>query len=678
VTNRLSQSTSPYLRQHADHPVDWHMWGPEALEQAKREQKPILLSIGYSACHWCHVMAHESFEDSATAEQMNNQFINIKVDREERPDIDHIYQAAHHLLTGRGGGWPLTMILTPEQKPFFAGTYFPAQPRYRMPAFRDLLNNIHEAWVTRRDAIHEQNARLIEALKEESAPPQQTQVSIEQWQPEQDADLAQRARRDLLRNHDPINGGFGGAPKFPHPTDLELLFSGFQLSGDNTEYDAVALSMHGMANRGMFDQLGGGFYRYCVDAEWAIPHFEKMLYDNGPLLHLCADLWSTSRSPRLEEVAHLTVGWLLREMQSPEGPFYAALDADSEGEEGLFYLWDRETVKMNVPSENWAEISHCFGLDQPPNFEHHAWHLHWHASSDQPTSQALLSTCKHLFEIRIPRVRPGLDDKVIASWNGLMISGLAHAGRMFDRGDWISESHRALISIQNRMVVDGKLHSIYAGGRAQFHAYLDDYAFLLAACIECLQARWDSSILAFAEYLAHAILNDFEDTHAGGYFFTAHDHEALITRPRIVHDAATPSGYASAARSLMILGHLTGEMRFIHSAEKALASAIPQARDRPAAFASFILALETALIGPRIIVLRGESVEMAAWALELTRANLPHTLIMCIPHMYADPLPPILDKPRPTISKVNAWVCQGVSCLPELTDLPAVLKVCNL
>jgi uncharacterized protein YyaL (SSP411 family) len=271
-----------------------------------------------------------------------------------------------------------------------------------------------------------------------------------------------------------------------------------------------------------------------------------------------------------------------------------------------------------------------------------------------------------------------LDDKVIASWNGLMISGLAHAGRMFDRSDWISESHRALISIQNRMVVDGKLHSIYAGGRAQFHAYLDDYAFLLAACIECLQARWDSSILAFAEYLAHAILNDFEDTHAGGYFFTAHDHEALITRPRIVHDAATPSGYASAARSLMILGHLTGEMRFIHSAEKALASAIPQARDRPAAFASFILALETALIGPRIIVLRGESLEMAAWALELTRANLPHTLIISIPHMYADPLPPMLDKPRPTISKVNAWVCQGVSCLPELTDLPAVLKVCNL
>jgi len=650
------------------------MWGPEALDKAQREQKPILLSIGYSACHWCHVMAHESFEDTPTAIQMNEQFINIKVDREERPDIDHIYQAAHHLLTGRGGGWPLTMILTPDQEPFFAGTYFPAEPRYRMPAFRDLLNKIHETWLHRRDAIKEQNLRLIEALREESAAPALTHST--HWLPEHDSDLPQRARLDLLRNHDPINGGFGSAPKFPHPTDLELLFHGFQIYGDDRQYDAVALSMHSMANRGMFDQLGGGFYRYCVDTEWAIPHFEKMLYDNGPLLQLCADLWCASRSPRLQEITELTVSWLLREMQSPEGPFYSALDADSEGEEGLFYLWDRDGIKEHIPSEDWLEVSQCFGLDQAPNFEQHAWHLHWHSSSELPTSLALLTARQKLFESRAPRIRPGLDDKIIAGWNGLMISGLAHAGRMFERSDWIDKAHQALQSIQKLMLLNGRLHAIFAGGRAQFNAYLDDHAFLLQACIECLQAKWDTTLLAFAEKLANAILDDFEDMQAGGYFFTRHDHEALLTRPRIVHDAATPSGYAVAARSLMILGHLTGETRYINSAEKALASACPQARDRPAAFASLILALETALIPPRIVILRGEENEMARWQLELLRSNLAHTLVLGIP-TEAKRLPNLLEKPKPTSAKVNAWVCQGVMCLPEITDLPSLLSVCK-
>jgi uncharacterized protein len=674
MPNRLSQSTSPYLRQHADNPVDWYMWGPEALDKAKAEQKPILLSIGYSACHWCHVMAHESFEDAVTAHQMNEQFINIKVDREERPDIDHIYQAAHHLLTGRGGGWPLTMILTPDQEPFFAGTYFPAEPRYRMPAFKDLLNKIHETWTHRRDAIYEQNARLLEALKEESAAPIPGQLPT--WQPEQDANLPSLARMHLLRNHDPVHGGFGGAPKFPHPTDLELLFTGFQLNGDARYYEAFALSMCSMANRGMFDQLGGGFYRYCVDAEWAIPHFEKMLYDNGPLLHLCADLWSVSHSPRLREVAEWTVDWLFREMQSPEGPFFSALDADSEGEEGLFYLWDRDTVRAHIPTENWNEVSLCFGLDQDPNFEGHAWHLHWHATSEHPTSEVLYSARRTLFDLRKPRVRPGLDDKILASWNGLMITGLAFAGRIFEREDWINQALSSLKRIQQLMMIDGKLHAVFAGGRAQLNAYLDDHAFLLQACIECLQVRWDPSILIFAEQLAHSILNDFEDPESGGYFFTRHDHEPLLTRPRIVHDAATPSGYAVATRMLIILGHLTGQMRFIDSAEKALNSAIPQTRARPSAFASLMLALEIASTPPQIIVLRGTQSHMRIWEKAISKLNLPHSLCFAVPQ-DAHAVPIVFDKPLPKNGEVNAWVCRGLNCLPEITDLSTLLGVCK-
>jgi len=674
VPNRLAQSTSPYLRQHADNPVDWHMWGQEALEQAQREQKPILLSIGYSACHWCHVMAHESFEDQATAQQMNTQFINIKVDREERPDIDHIYQAAHHLLTGRGGGWPLTMILTPDQEPFFAGTYFPAVPRYRMPAFRDLLDKVYDAWLHRRGAIQEQNARLMEALREESAVPSSGPGKV--WQPEDDADLPQRARLDLLRNHDPIHGGFGGAPKFPHPTDLELLLHGFQSTGDDRQYDAVALSLHGMVNRGMFDQLGGGFYRYCVDAEWAIPHFEKMLYDNGPLLYLCSELWSTSRSPRLQEISELTVAWLLREMQSPEGCFYSALDADSEGEEGLFYLWDRQTVQAHISKEDWHEVAHCFGLDQEPNFEQHAWHLHWHASSEQLTSPVLVSARQILFALRAPRVRPGCDDKILASWNGLMILGLARAGRRFQREEWVSQAHHSLKSIQRLLLVEGRLHAVYAGGQAQFNAYLDDHAFLLQACIECLQARWDSSILGFALQLADAILEHFEDSQSGGYFFTRHDHESLITRPRILHDAATPSGYAVAARMLIILGYLTGESRFQQSGERALASAIPQARARPAAYASLILALEAALIPPQVILLRGSPEEMLIWERRWIQSAASTNLFFAIP-ADAQSLPEFFDKPLPKTSKVNAWVCSGLTCLPEITELSTLIEVCK-
>lgn len=676
MPNRLSQSSSPYLRQHADNPVDWFGWGPEALAKAKQEQKPILLSIGYSACHWCHVMAHESFEDVPTAEQMNDQFINIKVDREERPDIDHIYQAAHHLLTGRGGGWPLTMILTPDQEPFFAGTYFPAQARYRMPAFREVLHRIHEAWTHRRDDIQQQNARLLQALREESAAPQTHNATQGQWQPEQDFHLPQNAKMDLLRNHDPINGGFGGAPKFPHPGDLELLLKGFQSSKDSRQYDAFALSMHSMINRGMFDQLGGGFYRYCVDAEWAIPHFEKMLYDNGPLLQLCSDLWIASSHPRLKEAAELTVGWLLREMQSPEGPFYAALDADSEGEEGLFYLWDASAVKEIVPPQDWKEISACFGLDQAPNFEQHAWHLHWNTHTDHPSTQELISARQALFDIRASRIRPGLDNKIIAGWNGLMICGLAHAGRLFHRNDWIDAAHLALHSIQKLLFLNGKLHAIFAGGRAELNAYLDDHAFLLQACIECLQARWDQPILDFAQKLADAILRDFEDQESGGYFFTSHDHETLITRPRILHDAATPAGYAVAARTLILLGHLTGDSRYLNSAEKALASAIPQARERPAAYASLILALEEVLTPARIIVLRGKQAAMASWLTALHELNLSHCLSFAIPLEAVD-LPTLLDKPMRPHSEVTAWVCQGLSCLPEITELSALIQVCK-
>jgi len=510
VANRLAQETSPYLQQHAANPVDWYPWGPEALERARREDKPILLSVGYSACHWCHVMAHESFEDPAVAARMNELFVNIKVDREERPDIDQIYQLANQMLAQRPGGWPLTMFLAPDGTPFFGGTYFPREARYGLPGFAELCARVAEVWRERRSEIDSQGTGLLEAF----ARMQPGATGEAQLSPAPiDALLEQ-----LQASFDARFGGFGAAPKFPHPADLELC-----LRKGAAEIARTTLTR--MCEGGIYDQLGGGFCRYSVDAQWMIPHFEKMLYDNGPLLGLLADAWLLWREPLHQRCAEKTAAWLMREMQSPEGGYYSSLDADSEHEEGKFYAWDRDEVRELLTDEEFAAVSLCYGLDQAPNFEGRHWHLHV-AQPPTPGSEGLLEAARaKLLAARERRVRPGRDEKVLVAWNALAIRGMARAARVFDCPQWRDSARRALAFIRSRMWHGGRLHATYKDGRSHLNAYLDDYAFLAAAIVELAQGDFSPADLGFAVELADVLLGEFEDREGGGFFFNDRVHD---------------------------------------------------------------------------------------------------------------------------------------------------------
>jgi uncharacterized protein YyaL (SSP411 family) len=655
MANRLASETSPYLQQHADNPVDWYPWGGEALARARREDKPVLLSVGYSACHWCHVMAHESFADPAVAEVMNRLFVNVKVDREERPDLDQIYQAAHQMLARRPGGWPLTVFLSPDGTPFFAGTYFPKAPRYGLPGFPELCERIAAIWRERRAEIAEQNEAVLQTfagtLPRGAADP---------------ADFSHDVISSLLENlrasFDARHGGFGGAPKFPHPTDLELCLR-------KGESEIALLTLRRMAEGGIYDQLGGGFCRYSVDAEWSIPHFEKMLYDNGPLLALLADAWRVTRDELFARCAAETAGWIVREMQSPAGGYYSSLDADSEHEEGKFYVWDREQVRALLAPEEFAVVERHYGLDGPPNFENRHWHLR--VASEVADARLLGSAKQKLLSARERRVRPGRDEKVLVSWNALAIRGMARAGRVFGRGDWTASARRALAFIRESMWRDGRLLATYKDGRAHLSAYLDDYAFLMAAQLELLEERFSNDDLAFARALAEVLLTQFEDPQEGGFFFTAHDHEELVHRPKPGHDNATPSGNAIAAWALGRLAAITGEERYARASERTLALFYPRMRDYPGGFAGMAIVLDERLTPPSTLVLRGEPNAVAAWQGELARDFLPATLVLGVPAAARD-LPEILDKPAG--DPVNAWLCRGVTCLPAIGDLVNLRK----
>jgi uncharacterized protein YyaL (SSP411 family) len=652
--NRLAGETSPYLQQHAANPVDWYPWGPEALGRARAEDKPILLSIGYSACHWCHVMAHESFEDPAVAEVMNRLFVNIKVDREERPDIDQIYQSAHQMLASRAGGWPLTMFLSPDGTPFFGGTYFPKAPRYGLPGFPELCERIAEIWREKRAEIGAQNAQVLKAFGRTL--PQDRAAQLDE-QPV-------RSLVDTLRvNFDARHGGFGAAPKFPHPTDLELCLR-------KGELEIAHTTLTRMCEGGIYDQLGGGFCRYSVDAQWMIPHFEKMLYDNGPLLALLADAWLVTGESLCRRCAEETAGWLMREMQSPEGGYYSSLDADSEHEEGKFYVWSREEVQRLLTDEEYLAFSSRYGLDRAPNFENKHWHLYVARPVQVPASARA-----KLFAAREKRVRPARDEKVLVSWNALAIRGMAHAGRVFGRAEWIQSARRALEFIRTKMWREGRLLATYKDGRAHLNAYLDDYALLIAALLELLQDEFSLRELRWAQQLADVLLDQYEDAEHGGFFFTSRDHEQLIHRPKPGHDHATPSGNAVAAWGLGRLAALTGEERYGRAAERTLALFYPAMRDSPGGFAMMAIALDEHRAPSKTLVLRGEREALEGWRAELAREFLPDTQVVAIPD-GVPALPQVLDKPRRP-EPVSGWLCRGLTCLEPMSDLARLRRALN-
>jgi len=673
--NRLAAETSPYLQQHADNPVDWYPWGDEALKLARETGRPILLSIGYSACHWCHVMAHESFEDPDVAAVMNAGFVNIKVDREERPDIDQIYQLAHQMFNQRPGGWPLTAFLTPDQTPFFVGTYFPKESRYHLPGFVELLERIAAFHNERRHDVDRQNEAVRAAFARiEAAPtPERSGVSA--------APIGE-AVRALLESFDARNGGFGGAPKFPHPTDLELLLRESVRSGDENALRPAMLTLEKMAEGGIYDQLGGGFCRYSVDATWTIPHFEKMLYDNGPLLKLYADAWSYARRPLFKRVTEETAAWIGREMQSPDGGYYSTLDADSEGHEGKYYVWTPSEAQAVLDPDEYAVAASHYGLDGPPNFEGSHWHLRIARELTEVAShlgkpidaceQLLVAGRAKLFAARERRVRPGRDEKILTSWNALAIQGMARAAAVFGRADWLDSARRATDFVHNTLWQNGRLLATYKDGRAHLNAYVDDYAFLIAALLELLQADFRSADLAFARELADALLERFEDRENGGFFFTSHDHETLIHRPKSGFDNATPSGNGVAALALTRLGHVTGDLRYLQAAERAIGAFRAGLEQHPAGFASLLGALAETLEPTRIVVLRGEREALGPWLRALATDYRPDTLVLGIPN-GVEGLPEVLDKPAGI--GVNAFICQGVTCSAPVSDLDLMRRL---
>ena len=665
----LSGETSPYLLQHADNPVHWHPWGPEALARAEAEDKPILLSVGYAACHWCHVMAHESFEDPETAAVMNQHFVNIKVDREERPDLDAIYQRALQLL-GEQGGWPLTMFLTPAAEPFWGGTYFPPDNRYGRPGFRDLLYGIDEHYRKKPEAIDQNVAALRDALAKMSQSTPGDSIPME---------LIDSAAMRLLQVFDTVHGGIGAAPKFPNPSILELLWRAWLRTGEAALYDAVTLALDKMSLGGIYDHLGGGYARYSTDERWLAPHFEKMLYDNAQLIDLLAWAWQETRSPLYEARVRQTAEWVLREMIAEGGGFAATLDADSEGEEGRFYVWSE------------AEIDDVLGADAPPFKQ--AYDVtdagNWEGktilnrSNDGAAPDAgreeLLERCREkLLARRETRVRPGWDDKVLADWNGLMIAAFAHAGAVFDAPRWIEAAAAAFAFVRDNTAEEGRLFHSSRAGRRGPSANLDDYANMARAALVLHEVTGEAGYLDSAEEWSRILDEHFWDDEGGGYFFTADDTESLIVRAKSAEDSATPSGNAVIAGVLARLFYLTGKTEYRLRAEAVISAFAGNVAESFFPLATLLNSAELLHRGIQIVIV-GKRDDPATGRMigEVHRLSAPGRVVTVVPPDAELPTGHPARGKGQIDGNVTAYVCHGPTCslpLTEVGDLSEALR----
>lgn len=658
--NRLHKATSLYLQQHADNPVHWQPWDEQALQQARQEQKLILLSIGYSACHWCHVMAHECFADAEIAAVMNQHFVCIKVDREERPDLDRIYQQAYQLLNGRAGGWPLNVILTPEdQAPFFAFTYVSKHSRGEMPGLVELLQRLVQFYQQQPTTISAQNQQLIAALQA-GAPRQGTSGYALNPAP------LEQAVQQLMQSFDTEHGGFGSAPKFPQIPALERLLRHSwhcrqQQQTDDKTQAAVMLSLEKMALGGLFDQIGGGFFRYSTDKAWQIPHFEKMLYDNGQLLSIYSAAYADQKNPLFKTIIEQTIDWANREMRSPEGAYYSALDADSDGEEGQYYRWTSEQLQALLNPQQSAE----WGLNQEPNFGNY-WHLTW------PIPDALR---QRLQSVRDERTPPSRDEKIITAWNALMIKGLARTGWVLQQPEYIEQAEQTLDFLRTKLWYQGRLYTTYQQGQRGQLGFLDDYALLVDAILELLHYRWREADFRWALELTEVLLEQFQDTgKQGGFYFTSHEHESLVARPKPVYDETLPGGNGMAVYNLLRLGHLCSDLNYLRAAERVLKYAWPIIERRPMACCGLLLALELYYFPGQIIVLRGDQDELVHWQAAGSVGYQPRRLILAIPNTE---VPELLQR-YPTLEEgVVAYVCEGSQCLAPIGNLAEFQRLLN-
>ncbi|HLM08363.1 MAG TPA: thioredoxin domain-containing protein [Thermoleophilaceae bacterium] len=643
MANRLADETSPYLLQHKDNPVDWYAWGEEALGRARAEDRPILLSIGYSACHWCHVMERESFEDEATAALMNELFVCIKLDREERPDLDSIYMEACQAMTG-GGGWPLNVFLTPEQVPFYAGTYFPPEPRMGMPSWRQVLEAVAHAWQEKKDEIRAGGETVAErlrggALLRPSAEPMNSGALDD-------------AVRALRAQFDAAEGGFGGAPKFPPASALELLMR-------RGERDMTTHTLRAMASGGMYDQIGGGFARYSVDARWLVPHFEKMLYDNALLARAYLHGWQVTGEELFRRVCEETLDWALREMRGREGGFYSALDADSEGEEGRFYVWTLPELREALAGEpDSDEAIAWFGATDRGNFEGRNIPVRGPGMPDR-----LDAWRQRLYDVRARRAWPGLDDKRLTSWNALMIAALAEAGAVVERPDYLEAAARAAgFVLGDLRDSGGRLLRSWKDGEAKLNAYLEDHAYLLEALISLYEASFEPHWFSEARALADTMIERFADDEQGGFFETSSDHERLVARRKDLEDHPIPSGNASAAYGLLRLAALTGEHEYETRAVSVLRLLHELAPKHPQAFGHLLQALDFHLSPVREVALVGDDLEPLERVVR--GAFRPHLVLA---GGRADGVP-LLEHREPVNGRAAAYVCERFTCKAPVTE----------
>ncbi len=680
MPNRLQHETSPYLLQHADNPVDWYPWGDEAFQRARTENKPILLSVGYSACHWCHVMAHESFEKPVTANMMNELFVNIKVDREERPDVDDIYMQAVQALSGHGG-WPMTVFLTPDGRPFYGGTYYPPEPRHGMPAFRQVLAGVSEAYQNRRDQIEESATHLTESLNREF-------LGIGGEQSALTADLLTQAYQKIGQGFDETHGGFGSAPKFPQPMNLEFMLRAHVRTGDPEPLELATFTLRQMARGGIYDQIGGGFHRYSVDSLWLVPHFEKMLYDNAQLSRVYLHAYQLTGDEFFKTIAVEMYDYILREMTTHEGAFYSTTDADSEGEEGLFFIWSITELQELLGDDAPIAIEY-WGVTQRGNFEGH--NILNVPNDDEVVADRLnlsvdelrtkIAAIKDkLYAVRIQRIHPGLDDKILTSWNGMMLASLAEAARVLDRSDYqIAAVKNAEFILSNMKSVDGRLLRTHKSGvtNQRIKATLEDYGCLIDGLLELYQTTFDERWFVEARALTDSALEHFA-AQDGGFFDTADDHEALIARPRNMQDNAVPSGNAMMAKNLIRLSAYTADDRYDEAARRTLALLTEAMRQYPQAFGESLSAVDMLVTGLAEVAFVGTPTDLATKALlDVARKPYRPNIITALSpaDVPAEATVPLLSYRTLRNNQPTVYVCRHFVCANPVTTPADVEKL---
>jgi hypothetical protein len=687
-TNKLIDATSPYLLQHAHNPVDWYEWGAEALEKARKEDKPIFLSIGYSACHWCHVMAHESFENEEIAAVMNERFVCIKVDREERPDLDEIYMRATVILNNGNGGWPMSVWMTPDLEPFYAGTYFPPESRFGRPGFKEFCERVGNAWKTNRDDIVSDGQRLAGMVD------QSLRAQAGAAGGAIDLALIDRTAAAIVKRFDKQRGGIsgGGSNKFPPSMTLDLFLRTARRQGEDAALSkellaAVNLTLTQMARGGIYDQLAGGIHRYSTDVKWLAPHFEKMLYDQALVSRIYTDAWQVTRDPFYKHIATDIFDYVIDDWQSPEGGIYSTRDADSEGEEGKYYVWTKGELDELLPEEEAELFRDYYAVSERGNWQDPhdpgaaknilhvpvdpAAFAKKRGLSPEALSQKLAASRAKLLEVRAMRVPPGLDDKILVEWNGMMIASLARGGAAFDEPKYIDAAAKAANFILEHQYVDGRLMRAYRAGRKLETAFLTDYALLIEGLLELYEATFDRRWLDVAVKLNKTTLELYWDDEHGGFYFTADDHEKLISRSKDVRDSATPSGNSVQLMNMLRLATMLGDSELASKAEKTIQGLTPDVLQSPAAADRFLAAVEFALVGPAEIAIVGDPKSDATHALllEVNQTYLPNRVVMLIDPAAADrsPKSPLLEN-RPLVDgKPAAYVCRNYACKRPVT-----------